>query len=179
MAKYLYPDMPEFKNPKALTNDEKEAKAEVLRVRAASSREASRDVIAALVNAGPDATIEGVKSDVAEALAYLAERAAGRKGTPGEGVARAPKSNVVADYFKDKKVGEKVDAADVFFDLDMDPARVLGSLKRFVSSVKDASQRVWVSYVKADRAYLVAGYGASKPAGFNAYDVEVNASDVA
>jgi len=177
VSKYPYPEMPEF--GEKLTDADKAAKAEVLRIRAESTRHAQRDVVAALTEAADDVTAKDIKATVAEALAYLAERAKGRKGTPGEGALRAPKSNVVADYFKGKNVGDKIDAADAFFDLDMDPARVLGSLKRFVSTVKDKDARVWVSYDKANRVYVVSGYGATKPHDFTAYDAEENAADIA
>ena len=170
-SKYPYPNLPE--------DASKEAKAEVLRVRAQSTRDAQRDVISAVVTMDESATLGTVRTAVAEALAYLAERANGRKGVAGEGVARAPKSNVVADYFKGKNVGDKVDASDVFFDLDMDPARVQSALKRFVSTVKNHDERVWISYDRASRSYVVAGYGATKPRDFSAYDVENDAADLA
>lgn len=171
ISKYPYPEL--------TGTESKEAKAEVLRIRAESTRNATRDIVGAVVNGDPMDALSEVRAKVAEALAYLADRAKGRKGVAGEGAARTPKSNVVADYFKDKEVGEKIDAADVFFDLDMDPARVLGSLKRFVSTVKNHDERVWVSYDKPNRCYVVAGHGADVPKGFTAYAVEANASDVA
>ena len=165
--------------PELTGNETKEAKAEVLRIRAESTRNATRAIVEAVTNGADATTIKELKVLVAEALAFLGDRATRRKGVAGEGVARAPKSNVVADYFNGKSIGEKISAGDVFLDLDMDPARVLGSLKRFVSTVKDPSERVWVSYDKAARSYVVAGYGATVPAGFTAYTVEVNAADVA
>lgn len=168
-SKYVYPEL--------TGNETDEQKKEILRIRATSTREAQKDVIDAVKTMDDGVTLAEVRVNVADALAFLAERAKGRKGTAGEGVARAPKSNVVADYFKDKEVGDKIDAADVFFDLDMDPARVLSALKRFVSTVKDTNARVWVSYDKASRAYVVAGYGAEVPRGFTAYTVEVNAAE--
>lgn len=168
-SKYPYPELP---------NDaSKEAKAEVLRIRAESTRNATRDIVNAVVNGADSDTLSKIRGDVAEALMYLADRASNRKGIAGEGVTRAPKSNVVAEYFADKTAGDKINAGDVFMDLDMDPARVLGSLKRFVSTVKDTSKRVWVSYDKASRSYIIAGYGAEAPAGFTAYAVELNASE--
>lgn len=170
MAKYIFPELPE--------DATKDAKKEILRVRAESTRTATRDVLTAVIEGADDDTLSELKAKVAEALAFLADRSRNRKGTAGEGIVRSTKSNVVADYFAEKKPGEHVDAADVFFDLDMDPARVLSSLKRFVSSVKDKDTRVWVSYSKADRAYIVAGRGENAPKGFTAYAAEVDASDI-
>jgi len=175
--KYPYPDLPAETKDKAgkITPEAQE----VLRVRAASGRAAMRDIVEAFANAKDDETVKDVRETVSEALAFVAARAEGRKAGSGDGAPRAPKANVVAEYFKDKSVGEKIDAADVFFDLDMDPARVLSSLGRFVSSVKDTSARVWVSYDKAIRSYVVAGRGESAPEGFTAYEVKANAADVA